>query len=258
MTLRVDGQVVCQPIHHDLAHDRPDPMLLGRPERRVQAGLVDCTVDHGRGRAGGRERPPCRGGDALGCRNVEVALQREDVALQPGEEIHAGPESRVRKLRQVSVQVDHAGKHYPWSDVGRRGDGLGKGVRGGAGVREAPRSVDDEEAVSFVSRPARGERRQQACPERERGTIRKLVAAHDGEASTTSAGAAGPARLRPAGPAGARRRARASAKARLSKGASAPVRCVNDRRGGQRTACAGPECTRTRRPARPVQAKAHA
>ena len=93
------------------------PCCLGRAEACVQARLPDGPVgDHGGG-AGARERAEGRGRDALGGLFVEVALQREDVALQPVQQVQAGADAGIRQLRQVGVQVDQAGQHDPRPQV---------------------------------------------------------------------------------------------------------------------------------------------
>ena len=159
---RIDRRVVGDPIHHDLAHDRPDAVRLGRPERGVQAGFVDRPVDHGRRRPGGREGAPRRRRDDLGRGDVEAALEREDVSLEPGEEVHPRPEPGVRELRQVGVQVDHAGQDDPRTEVDRGGKRVRWRPVCRTGIRQAPVRADDQQAVVLVARPAVIERRQQA------------------------------------------------------------------------------------------------
>ena len=60
---------------------------------------------------GGGHGPERRRRDALGGRRVELALEREDVALEPGQQVEPGPDAGVRELRQVDVEVDHPGQH---------------------------------------------------------------------------------------------------------------------------------------------------
>ena len=71
--------------------------------------------------AGGRprrgHRPERRRGDALGGRGVELALEREDVALEPGQQVEPGADARVRELRQVDVEVDHPGQEEQRPEV---------------------------------------------------------------------------------------------------------------------------------------------
>ena len=118
---RLDDRVVRAAIHHHLADDRPDPVLLGRPERGIQARLVDRAVHEGRRRAGAGERAPRDRGQRLGGGFVEVALEREDVALEPRQQVQSGAEAGVRDLGQMGVQVDHARQEHPGSKIdGRR------------------------------------------------------------------------------------------------------------------------------------------
>ncbi len=107
--LRVaDGRVIADPIHHHLADDGPDAVDLGRPERRLERRLVDGPV-HQRGRrpgvGEGREGERC---EPLGRLGVELPLEREDVRLEPGQQVEPGPETGVRELRQVGMQVDES------------------------------------------------------------------------------------------------------------------------------------------------------
>ncbi len=96
---RIDRRVVRDPVHHHLADDRPDPVRLGRPECGIEARLVDRPVDKRRRRPGRRERAPGGRRDTIGRLDVEPALQREDVPLEPGEQVHPRPEPGVRELR---------------------------------------------------------------------------------------------------------------------------------------------------------------
>ena len=105
--MRSGGAGVVRPaVHHHLADDGADAVRLGRPERRVERGLVDRAVDQRGRRPGGGEGPVRRGCEALGRVLVEGALQREDVPLEPVEQVQPGPDAGVRQLRQVDVGVD--------------------------------------------------------------------------------------------------------------------------------------------------------
>ena len=111
-------------------------MRLGGPERGIQAGLVDGAVDERRRRAGGRERPPGERREPLGLGLVEAALEREDVAVEPGQQVEPGAEPGVRELRQVRVQVDHPGHDDPGTEVERAIErDVGRSIGSGAGVR---------------------------------------------------------------------------------------------------------------------------
>ena len=151
---RVDGGVVGDPVHHHLADDRADPVRLGRAERRIEARLVDRAVDQRRRRAGRRERPPGERREAGRLGLVEAALEREDVALEPGQQVQPGAEAGVGELRQVGVQVDQPGQQHPRPEV-EGGVGLGGPVGGGPGEGQAPGGVDDQQAVGLVARAAR-------------------------------------------------------------------------------------------------------
>ena len=163
---RVDGLVVGDPIHHHLAEDRPYAVRLGGTECAVHRGLVDGAIGKERGRPGGRERPERRGREAGGVFGiVESALQREDVALEPGQQVEPRPEPGVRQLGQVRVQVDHARQHDQRPQVDHRH------VRGPIGrvadPRDLPRGIDLDQAVRVIGAAARRERRQDPGPQRE-------------------------------------------------------------------------------------------
>ena len=61
------------------------------------------------------------GASALGRRLVEAALEREDVALEPGQQVEPGAEAGVRELRQVGVEVDQPGQHDQRAEVDHGG-----------------------------------------------------------------------------------------------------------------------------------------
>jgi hypothetical protein len=112
--------VVAAAIHHDLAQHGADPVLLRRPERGVERGLEHGAVHHGRRRPGGGEGTEREWGEPLGRGVVERPLQREDVPLQPCQQVEAGPDARVRQLRQVDVEVDHARQQDERAEVDGR------------------------------------------------------------------------------------------------------------------------------------------
>ena len=82
------------------------------------------------------------------------------------------------------MQVDHPGQHDPRPQVDRSGEHLGRGSRGGSHGGEPAGLVDDQEAVGLMAGPAGRQRRQDAGADRERWTVGKVGASHDGEAST--------------------------------------------------------------------------
>ncbi len=165
--LGIDGGVVGPPVHHHLAHDGPNPVRLGRAERGIQARLVDRAVDQGRRRARAREGAPRGGSEPLGRGFIEVTLEREDVPLEPRQQVEPGAETGVRELGQVGVEVDHAWEQDPWPQV----DGCGhlpRASTGGSGEGDPTRAVNDQEPVGLVRRATVVEGRQQAAAERER------------------------------------------------------------------------------------------
>jgi hypothetical protein len=92
----LDARVVAQPVHHHLAHHRPDAVPLGGPESGIQAGLVDRPVEHHRRAACGGEGTARGRCQALGGGFVEVALEREDVTLEPGQQVQPGAQPGIR------------------------------------------------------------------------------------------------------------------------------------------------------------------
>ena len=97
-------------------------MRLGSAERGVQARLVDRSVDHRGRRARTGEGAPRGRGQPLGCRRIEGALEREDVPLEPRQQVESRPQTGVRELGQVRMEVDHAREQDPRPQV----DGPGR------------------------------------------------------------------------------------------------------------------------------------
>ena len=175
MVDRVDRRVVGDAIHHHLADDRADPVRLGSPERGVEAGLVHGAVHQGgRGPGGGEGAPGC-GRDALGGLDVEPALQREDVALEPRQQVHPGAEPRVRELRQMGVEVDHARQQHPRPQVDRARSRVGP-IRRRPGVDDPPACIDLHERIGFVTHATVPERCQQTTAQDEWGRGRQFHA----------------------------------------------------------------------------------
>ncbi len=108
-----DALVVAQPVHHYLAHHDAQAVLLGGGEADVEALLEDRSVEHGGGRAGAGKRAKCGRCEPLGGCRVVRALEREDVALQPAQQIQPGATAGVGQLGQVRVQVDQPGQQQP-------------------------------------------------------------------------------------------------------------------------------------------------
>ena len=166
--------VVAQAIHHHLADDGPQPVRLGRPEGDLRGRLVDGRVDDRGRRPGGGEGPEGGRGQPLGVRLVELALHGEDVALEPGQQVQAGAEARVRELGQVGMEVDHAGQHEHRAQVdernvrpaGRRG--LDRPRTRGTDRDDAAIGPDLDHAVRLVARAAGAEGRQDAGSKDER------------------------------------------------------------------------------------------
>ena len=176
---RVDGRVVGDAIHHHLAEDRPDAVRLGRPERGVHGGLVDDAVgQHGR-RAGGREGLEDGRREPLGDGRIRPRpLGREGQPVEPGQQVEREADPGVRHLRQVGVEVDHAGQDDPRPKVDR-GDQHVPWRRGRRSDPGDPAGgVDVDERVRFVAHATRRQRRQQPRPKRERRSLRKLAARH--------------------------------------------------------------------------------
>ena len=167
---RVDGRVVGDPIHHHLADDGPDAVRLGRPERGVEARLVDRPVDQRGRRARRGEGAPGERREPLGGRRVEPALEREDVAVEPGQQV----ETRRPGRHSGSGAGGRAGRPCPAARptaagrARRRGPRRGPFAGRGAGVGQPAGAVDDDQAVGLVERAAVIERGQQPGAERER------------------------------------------------------------------------------------------
>ena len=83
-------------------------MRLGGRKGRIGRLLPDCGVGNDRRRARGGEGAPGRRRQDLGDPSVEVALEREDVPVQPGQQVEPAPEAGVGQLGQVRVEIDQA------------------------------------------------------------------------------------------------------------------------------------------------------
>ncbi len=147
-------------------------MRFGGSERGVQARRVHGPVDHGRRRARGRERSPRDGRQSLGRGLVEPALEREDIPVQPGQQVQPGAEAGVRQLGQVRVEVHHAGQQDPGPQVDGCGGIVGS-LAGGAREGDPPLGIHDQEPVSLVARAPGSQRRQQSGAQRERPARRQ-------------------------------------------------------------------------------------
>ena len=184
--LGIDRRVVGPAVHHHLAHDGPDPVRLGSAERGVQARLVDRAVDHRGRRARAGEGAPRGRGQPLGRRRIEGTLEREDVALEPRQQVEPGAQAGVRELGQVGVEVDHAGEQDPWPQVDGRGCLLRASTRG-SGEGDPTGAVHDQQPVGLVGRSAVVEGRQQAAAERERRAQGQVHARQASRRSTSPA-----------------------------------------------------------------------
>ena len=158
---RVDGRVVgdrgpsspCRRSPGSRAPRRPGTSRRGSPRRpRRRRARSSCRRAAKARHAAGASRSAAA--------DVEAALEREDVALQPGQQVEAGTQPGVRELRQVGVEIDHARQEDPWPQVDRRRGVLGP-VGGRPGEGDPAGALDDEQPVGLVRRPAVVERRQQ-------------------------------------------------------------------------------------------------
>ncbi len=147
-------------------------MRLGSPERGIGARLVHRAVDERRRGAGGREGAPRGRCEAVGGGLVEAAFEREDVPLEPGEQVQAGTETGVRQLGQVRMQIDHPREQDPRSEVEGRGRVLGP-LPGRPREHDPTGTVHDHQPVRLVARAAIVERGQDPSADRERRADRQ-------------------------------------------------------------------------------------
>ena len=124
--------------------------------------------DHRR-RAGGGERAERGGRLALGHGPVVRALEREDVSVEPGEQVEPAAQPRVRQLRQVRVQVDQAGHEHQRPNVQDRCGRRSAGTQGSTRAIR-PSASTSSRPSSDVQLAAIGQRRQEPGTERERGS----------------------------------------------------------------------------------------
>jgi hypothetical protein len=175
--LRIDRPVVRPAVHHHLADDRPDPVRFGGPERGVEAGLVDRAVDHGGRGARGGERAPGERGEPVGRRLVEVALKREHVAIEPGQQVQPGTEPGVGNLGQMRVEVDEPRQDDPRAQIDGGGGRL-RSLTRGTHESQAAGLVDQEQAVRLMARAAGRERCEEPGAQRERGSSGQRLGGH--------------------------------------------------------------------------------
>src|SRR5439155_27248499 len=117
-----------------------------------------------------------RRGKPLRGTSIEIALEREDVALEPGEQVEAGTQAGVRQLWQVEVEVDHAGHDNPRSQVDsvvRRAPGRNRSYSSAI--------VDLHSSIGLVAVAARGKRCQQLSAKRERWSVWQGRRCHAGD-----------------------------------------------------------------------------
>ncbi len=161
-----NGRVVGEVVHHHLADDGADAVRLGGGEGRIGRVRPDGGVGDDRRRPGRGEGPERGRRLALGGSAVVATLEREDVALEPGQQIEPAPQPRVRQLREVRVEVDHPGHHNQGPDV----DDVGwvPGALPRPGRCDMAGRIDGQEAVGQIQQSAPRQGRQQPRPERER------------------------------------------------------------------------------------------
>ena len=106
-------------------------MRLGGGEGRIGRVRPDRGVGNDRRRAGRGEGPERGRRLALGGGAVVATLEREDVALEPGQQVEPAPEAGIRQLREVRMEVDHAGQDDQRPNV--EGVGSLTGARPGPG-----------------------------------------------------------------------------------------------------------------------------
>ena len=169
----IDLGVVREAVHHHLADDRTDPVGLGGGEGHVRRLGPDRRIGDDRRRPGGGEGAERRGRRPLRRSLAVGSFEREDVSVEPGQEVEAAAETGVRQLRQVGVEVDEAGEddhrpqvHHPG---GRRisAPGLDAG--------DAPAGVDLDESVVLVEHAAVPQRREQTRAQGERAVVGRAV-----------------------------------------------------------------------------------
>ena len=147
-------------------------MGLRGGEGRIGRVLPQRGVGDHRGRTGGGEGAQGGGRGALSHGSVIAALERENVSVQPGQQVQATTKTGVRQLRQVGVEVDQ-----PRHDHERAQIDDGRGRRLGIPPRPHPHdatiSGDLDQPVIEVEGASVGQRRQQARAKGEGGGFGK-------------------------------------------------------------------------------------
>ena len=123
---------------------------------------------------GGGEGPPGERCQALGLGLVKATLEREDVSLEPGQQVQTGAEPGIGELGQMRVEIDHPRHDDPRTqvdgvlEIGGHARDVGRGGRSSwPGIGDASGCIDDDQPVGLMSGPARIERREQPSPDRE-------------------------------------------------------------------------------------------
>ena len=150
-------------------------MRLGGAERRVERRLQTApymTAVVVPAAANARNASGARRSAAA---SSNAALEREDVALEPVEQVEPGAQAGVRELRQVDMEVDQPGQQDQRPEVDRRVLGVRRLAATARRRRDPPGRVHLDPAVGLVARPAGGERRQDARTEDERRPVGKHV-----------------------------------------------------------------------------------
>ena len=106
------------------------------------------------------------GASSLRRRHVEFALEREDVALEPRQQLRASAQPGVGQLRQVSVEIDQPGHDEPRPQVDHVIGVVLRVERLDAGYQAVLGDLD--KPVGQEARLPRVERRQHARPDPER------------------------------------------------------------------------------------------
>ena len=154
-------------------------MRFGRPERGVEARLVDRAIDQGGRRPGRGERSPDDRREPFRRGRIEAALERKDVPIQPGQEVETGTQPGIRELRQVGMEIDHPRQHDPRPKIGGGGR-IGRSLGSRPGEGQAPGRVDQQQAIGFMTGSTGRQRRQQPRAQRERGSSGQMLRGHRG------------------------------------------------------------------------------
>ena len=154
--------VVGDTVHEHGPDGRADAVLLCCSEAGVGGVRPDRGVSGEGGGAGRSHGPIHLRRQLVRGSHIEGPLQGEDVALQPGQEIHAGAQAGGRDLWDVDMGVDEPRHDHQGAQIDRGLRHPGR-IGGSENRADAAGDVDLDDAVGQPQEVAIWQGAQQAC-----------------------------------------------------------------------------------------------